>query len=94
VELDLFVRARPPAPPGLCDVITDGESDGPVPVRSPEAPAGIIAEALDDPAKARATAAASRAAALAPDGERHARLTLGAREGVLAAALRKDACAT
>ena len=56
------------------------------PVRSPEALAGIIAEVLDDPARAAAIGEAGRAAALELSWERNARLTLGVYEQVLAEA--------
>jgi glycosyltransferase involved in cell wall biosynthesis len=75
------------------DFITDGESGYLVPVRSPEALAGIIAEVLDDHAEAAAIGAAGRAAALELSWERNARLTLGVYERILAAAPGKDACA-
>jgi len=68
------------------DLLTDGEIGYPVPVRSPESLAGIIAEVLDDPAKAAATGAAGRAGALALSWNRNARLTLGVYESDLAAA--------
>ena len=68
------------------DFITDGESGYLVPVRSPEALAGIIAEVLDDHAEAAAIGAAGRAAALELSWERNARLTLGVYERILAAA--------
>ena len=68
------------------DLLTDGEIGYPVPIRSPEALAGIIAEVLDDLVKAAATGAAGRAAALALSWNRNARLTLGVYESDLAAA--------
>jgi glycosyltransferase involved in cell wall biosynthesis len=68
------------------DLLTDGEGGYPVPVRSPEPAAGIIAEVLDDPAKAAATGTSGRSNALELSRERNARLTLGVRERFLAAA--------
>jgi len=68
------------------DFITDGASGYLCPVRSPEALASIIAEALDDPAKAAAVGNAGRTAALELSWERNARLTLGVYEQVLAKA--------
>jgi glycosyltransferase involved in cell wall biosynthesis len=68
------------------DFIVDGESGYLVPVRSPEALAGIIAEVLDDPAKAAVIGEAGRAAALELSWERNARLTLDVYKKVLAAA--------
>jgi teichuronic acid biosynthesis glycosyltransferase TuaC len=68
------------------DFITDGVSGHLVPVRSPDALAGIIAQVLDDPAKASAVGEAGRAAALELSWERNAKLTLGVYEKVLAAA--------
>ena len=68
------------------DLLTDGEIDYPVPIRSPEALAGIIAEVLDDLVKAAATTAASRSDALELRRERNERVTLGVRERLLAAA--------
>jgi teichuronic acid biosynthesis glycosyltransferase TuaC len=68
------------------DFITDGVSGYLVPVRTPGALASIVAEVLDEPAKAAAIGAAGRAAALELSWERNARLTLGVYEKVLAAA--------
>jgi phosphatidylinositol alpha-1,6-mannosyltransferase len=68
------------------DFIDDGVSGYLCPVRSPEALASIIAEVLDDPAKAAAIGAAGRAAALKLSWDRNAKLTLGVYEQVLAAA--------
>ena len=62
---------------------TDGVSGYLVPVRDPSALAGIIAEVLDDPAKAAAVGEAGKAAALELSWERNARLTLGVYEKVL-----------
>jgi glycosyltransferase involved in cell wall biosynthesis len=68
------------------DFISDGVSGYLAPVRSPEALAGIIAEVLDDPAKAADIGEAGRAAALELSWERNAKLTLGVYEQVLAKA--------
>ena len=68
------------------DFVTDGVSGYLVPVRSADALAGIIAQVLDDPAKAAAIGGAGRAAALELSWERNAKLTLGVYEKVLAAA--------
>ena len=68
------------------DFISAGVSGYLAPVRDPAALAGIIAEVLDDPAKAAAIGAAGRAAALELSWERNAKLTLEVYESVLAAA--------
>lgn len=68
------------------DFITDGVSGYLAPVRSPDALAGIIAEVLDDPAKAAAIGEAGSAAALELSWSRNAGLTLGVYEQVLAKA--------
>ena len=67
------------------DLLIDGVGGHPVPVRSPEPAAGIMAEVLDHP-KTAATGAAGRSDALELSRERNARLTLGVRERLLAAA--------
>jgi glycosyltransferase involved in cell wall biosynthesis len=68
------------------DFITAGVSGYLAAVRSPDALAGIIAEVLDDPARAAAIGEAGRAAALELSWERNAKLTLGVYEHVLSTA--------
>lgn len=68
------------------DLLTDGVGGYPVQVRSPAPAAGIIAEVLNESTKAAATGAAGRSDALGLSRERNARLTLGVRERLLAAA--------
>ena len=62
------------------DFVTDGVSGYLVPVRDPDALAGIIAGVLDHPDAAAAVGEAGRAAALELSWERNARLTLGVYE--------------
>ena len=68
------------------DFVVDGVSGYLTPVRDAGALAGIIAEVLDDPAAAAAVGAAGKAAALALNWERNARLTYGVYERALSAA--------
>jgi teichuronic acid biosynthesis glycosyltransferase TuaC len=65
------------------DFIKDGVSGYLVPVRDPDALAGIIAGVLDDPDKAATVGQAGKAAALALSWQRNARLTLGVYERAL-----------
>jgi len=68
------------------DFVEDGVSGYLAPVRDAGALAGIIAGVLGDPAAAAAVGAAGKAAALALNWERNARLTYGVYERALSAA--------